>query len=832
MNFDRPKSLGTSIEVRTESRPIKVVYLVPTDDSPVTHMMLDAVYYESYTRWAGAHTLVIPTKANEFTDIAYEEWLAFFDPDIVYTYVSLNKDWVDKIDALCSPIQFLHHQTKKRSADADRWQDYLATWRRDISPISSITTIASPKPIRIFPDSPETEPVVTVLTQYSGDVQNRVLSDNFGTAFDLSNVTYAIPGLLKTLCLVPPNLPVHTYAGEERCHSIADCFSALVSRKAFPISKFAFAHSEAISRAEPYEWAHCLNLFIGESVADRVHFWNARHFSPDYAAIPNALILSKDFFADPNLVALLGKYLNENNFLGQGNGQYQVTIRSQSYCEDELCTIRDQLGKHTYNAVILGGTLKAFSIPTKEDLENRFGRISNATKIKVSETSSVLSAHEPAHFFYISPRLKEKIAGGQWMVELDIQRHNNLSRFSNIVENWTLPRRAKIVPAFTGRIGKITRSGKLAIVPGPQRAGLQTDSVQGSNQFELFLPSDEQFFEHLALDFFEFSQNDLRSSIAAESYKDLAISDKGQNLRGVISMFDSLNQAYEILTNKFWRGVLREGKEDAVKQLAYTRKKLDGFLPSDRQEREKLMKELSLPDIGVVNKFMASNLSDTLEYLVRVKVFFQVHHWRCKYCGHTNSRNFDSMKISNNCDICETAYYAPIDLDWSFELNDFVYRSLAKHTGLPVLWTLGHLQEFKGRNSFWYLTEVDLFEKQDDSDNKSEIDILCVVDGAYCAVEVKSSVSLFVKKPGEKEKFIKKISRLRPDVAILCFERLSEEGINAEEMRQALSIACNQIKMQIDSKITLEIIIANDHDSFTKHPASLGRFGHRSQSHD
>ena len=74
MRCDRPTSLGKTVEVKAINRPIKIAYLVPFDDKPDTHMNLDAVFFESYTRWAGAYTLLLPTKSQEFLDDGYGEW--------------------------------------------------------------------------------------------------------------------------------------------------------------------------------------------------------------------------------------------------------------------------------------------------------------------------------------------------------------------------------------------------------------------------------------------------------------------------------------------------------------------------------------------------------------------------------------------------------------------------------------------------------------------------------------------------------------------------------------------------------------------------------------
>jgi len=693
MNLDHAKSLGKTIEVKARNRPIKVAYLVPYEELSVNHMLVDAVFYESYTRWAGAYTLIVPSSSKEFLDPAYEAWLEFFDPDFVYTYVELEEDLVNKIDKLCSPIALLRNKIRNINSDELDWCEFIPDWGYYFTPVSSMTTIQSPHASYPFFMRREPEAEITVITQYPAGPKHRLLSDNFGTAFDVYKVTHAIPGLFRTLCLVPPDLPNKIVVGTERCTSITDMLSEISSRRAVPIARFAMAHSEAIPRVEPYEWAHSFNLFIGKTLLDRVHFWNARHFTPSHATILGTLILETTFFDDASLISQLGKYLNQNNFLGQEHGPAKVSIRSYSHSEEELRSIQDKLSKHTYNSVFVGKNFNLPASPKKNELKEGYFRGStDRPTFKLTEDTNTLVAAEPIHFSYIPPRYKG-IAKGQWIVELDIQRHNNLSRYSNVVDNWVLPRKRKIVRAFTNNLGKVTIGSRLALLPTTEDFPFGGQSINKEYLYKLSLPDDEIFFRHLALDFFRYPQDDLRASIKKDSFQDLSISDKGQNLRGVISMFDNLSEAYGILTNKYWREVLRAGKEDSVKYLVFTRAKLDGFLPNDRPTREKLKVALNLSDIGMVKKFMMNNLTDTLEYLIRANVFYQVHQWRCRYCGHTNSRSFDGMKIKNSCEICNTEYFAPIDLEWTYQLNEFVYRSLIKHTGLTVLWTLGFLQD-------------------------------------------------------------------------------------------------------------------------------------------
>lgn len=586
-------------------------------------------------------------------------------------------------------------------------------------------------------------------------------------------------------------------------------------------------NSAGMPRAESMGWAYAFRLFIGSTPLDRIHFWNCRHLGSSWSDTSNALILEPAFFDDDQLVKQLGQYLNKNNFLGHGNGPYQAEIHSSSVAADVLNAIRDKLQPHTWNAVHVSRTFNASAIPSQKDLVERIhDKTTDMTTLKLTEDSSEITASEPAHFIYIPPQLRG-LARGQWIVELSIQRHNNLSRYSNVVDTWTLPRRRKIAGAFTERLAKPTFGSRLALVPSTEGFPFRSQAIKDPSSYEIHLPSDETFFRHLALEFFQYPADDLRAPIPRAGYIDLAVSDKGQNLRGVISLFDHLSTAFGILTNKFWRTVLAEAKEDATKPLTFDLNKLDSLIPNDRGTIQRLTQELRLGNDKTTKSYLRDNLRDTLEHLVRSNVFYKVAHWRCRYCGHLNSRSFDNMKIKNDCDICATEYLAPIDIEWKYELNDFVYRSLKKHSGLPVLWALGFLQDRLHTGAFWYLPEVDLYERDDDLQSKNEIDILCMLNGAFYAVEAKRSASIVLNKAEAIDKFVKVIGLLRPDVALLAFERYCAEGEDVEATKARLTEAAKVIRERIGPWTKLEILVAQDVAGFNDFSADLGWYGRR-----
>jgi hypothetical protein len=830
MRFNQPNSLGKTIEARASNRPLKIAYLVPFDDAPNTHMTLDAVFFEAYTRWGGAYTLVVPTKPQEFLASDYDEWLRHYDPDFVYTYVEIDAGFVEKVDRLCSPMAFLKHKTREIKDREIDYRSFLPGLSNYIQPISSMTTVPSPASAAAFAHE-EREPIPTVLTQYVSHPANRFLADNFGTAFSVTQVTHAVPGFFRTLCLVPADLPAHIVAGSERCTSALDALRALTDKKATAIARFAMANSGGMPRLESTAWAYAFRLFVGSTPIDRIHFWNCRQLGSNWSTPLNALILDTAFFDDEALVKQLGQFLNRTNFLNHsGGGQYDTELHSSSVKIEVLKAIGDKLAKHTWNAVrVSPGSFNASAIPSQQDLEERIReRSTDTTTLKLTEDETEVTAAEPAHFVYIPPRLREA-ARGQWLVELSIERHNNLSKYSNVVDTWALPRRRQVVPAFTKRLAKPTLGGRLALVPTPEGFPFRSQAIKETSSYELSLPTDEDFFRHLVLDFFRYPDDDLRASAPRVGYADVNISDKGQNLRGVISMFGQLSVAYEILTNRYWRAVLRgaKDKEDASNPLTFDRDKLDSFLPNDQATVQELTTRLHLENIGVTKNYLLDSLSDTLEHLVRINVFYQVAQWRCEYCGHANSRSFDQMKIRNMCDICETEYLAPIDIEWKYELNDFVYRSLQKHSGLPVLWTLGVLQDTNHANSFWYLPEVDLYVKHDDPESKNEIDILCVMDGAFLAVEAKLSASTFLNKEGARDKFLGVMARLRPDVALLAFERYCLEGEDVDGTKARLAEAVSALSKKIGPLTTVKVLVAQDGEAFNEFPADIGYRGRR-----
>jgi rubrerythrin len=816
--------LGKNIEVRASNRPIRIAYLIPYEETDSNHWIIDAVFCECYTRWSGARTLIVPTNSDRFLHEEYQFWLESYDPDFVYSYVRLEPELIERINVLSCPIAFIEH--KERASEQDGWQGYLPDWLTCFQAVSSLSTIHSPYAAYRRPFwAKEEAGMPTVITQNGEFDKYRFIPDNFGARLDLVMHPNPVHGLYDTLCFTPSEVPERTTVGTKKTTSTAEVLLEISNNKALPIARLAMLHSNSVPLLKPYVWADNFNLLIGHTCLDRIHFWNARNLCPDYIDVPGSLLVSHVQMQDEGFVKALGQYLNKHNFLGQHSGPPHVAIRSFTHNKEILGPMRDRLSKCTHNQLILDDRYNASAMPTLKDIKESYRtRFEDATTFKLSEDVSQIQAKEPEHLTFAPVRFRD---AGQWVIELEIERHNNLSKYSNVVDVWMLPRRPSVARAFTKNLARVSKAHRLALLPTTEGHFLGTGPITKVFTYDINLPDDEDFFRWLLLKDPYLSKEDLRSSLNLRSYGDVAVSDKGQNLRGVISMFESLSQAFELLTNRYWRNVLRNWKGKADGNRVCSRNHFDGLLPNDRTTKERLRTELRFENIGLVSKYLKANLTDTLELLIRKRIFFRVYQWRCHYCGHANTRTFEDIKEVNSCSICAETHFAPLDLEWKYELNDFVYRSLCERNGMTVLWALGQLQDIPLNSSFYYLPEVDLYPESEDRKTKNEIDLVCVKGGVFYAGEVKLTATSFIERPDEICKFVEEVKLIRPDIALLVFERYCEREPDLESTKIKLKKVLADIAANLGNSIEVQSIVASDSESFNEHPVDLGNTGRR-----
>lgn len=837
--------LQKSIGVSAYNRPIKIAYLVPCEENERSQWILDAVFYESYTRWGGTNTLFIPTMSSQFDGDGYESWIKSFDPDFIYSYVQLETEFIKKINSISLPILFLYHPT---NSSITRWRDLSPNWDHYFKSVKSISTLLSPYSSPQRYNRPPPSAVKTLLTQAIEPFDDRFFPDNFGISHDVSQVTHSIAGLYETLCYCRPNAPgSRVHHGSREVHTITEILSEIASGNVYTFANLARVHTDGLNRVESQSWGHSFFLFVGETCKDRINFWNSRLLVPNWVDTPGSLIVKKEAFDDAAFVTALGAYFNKYNFSRGNNSQPSVEIRSLSESQADLSTIPTKFNLKTWSQVSVPTNFNSVVCPLEREIADdfRFFR-RNPTVFRLNEDSNEIQAAPPAHFEYNNGAFSH-LNSGDWAIDLEIERHNNLSRFSNVKDNWQLPRMLKVCNAFTNRLSKVSLDHLLTLIPTSQE-NFFNQHQNRQKSYELRLPTDLEFFRNLVAGVFPKNRNDIRFGLEKTRYVDLTFSDKGQNLRGVISMFDRFEDSYQSLTNKFWRETIRKfGRNDyddendsnvaiaAKKKINYENKvftedQLFGQISNKHDFLNEYANRIQIRR-EIANKYLKAAVSDSLESLVERSVLFQIHIHRCKYCGHLNEKTIDDLKKENTCSICRTIYFTQIDFKWKFKLNSFITNSLVARNGLSVLWALGYLHHDFFQGNFYYIPEADLFYEKNDKYEREEVDILCVGGGRFIVGEVKKTATSFLLKDGEVDKFIVKVNALKPDIVLLIFEEFTDVNNNINQVKADLLIAKRKISNETGlSDDRIRIIIASETQSFNEYDLSFGVTGPRLRS--
>jgi len=309
-------------------------------------------------------------------------------------------------------------------------------------------------------------------------------------------------------------------------------------------------------------------------------------------------------------------------------------------------------------------------------------------------------------------------------------------------------------------------------------------------------------------------------------------------LRGILSMFHDLSTATGILTKKVWREIIRgqtrdrgPGDSGELKRVTqdkfYSYDKLFSSLLKDKDLKRQVQNVIGVDTLKKATEYIRCAFKDTLTYLVEREVFFRIHRWKCSYCGHWNSRTLENIRELNNCDICKWEYMVPLELTFEYKVNSFVYEALKNQNELSVICAIHYLKNVLFSKSFYFSPEVNLFfSTAKENNEKCEIDLLCILEGLFYAIEVKRYAQSFVECGDQKEGFIKKMELLQPDVGILFFEEYCKEEELIDEVKVQIEKVLNDIRSRIGDKKNIKVVVFSQEDKFfNKNSVDVGIIG-------
>jgi hypothetical protein len=818
MSYGNPVKLEQNVRASGIIRPLKIAFIVPSTTTDESQKILDEVFKFSYTNWSGTRYLLIPFE-EDFIDPIYLDWLDTYDADIVYSYCTLPEAAIRKIEKVNSPAYLIKH-------NFDNERRYTAvSIGHDIYPVSSNSCLQSPNVGVVGRNA-----TPNILCQYDPVDGDRFVTDNFGNQTSLNNYLNPVSGLYETTCLTSEDIPANHFVGTHRIHSQTEVIEKLANNEVFTVSKLASIHSESVVSINSYTISNSFHIVVGQGVLDRINFWNTRHFHTEKSVSCCSLIVTSEQLLDDDFSRAIGGYLNNQNFIG--NNQRQVKLISSSVESETLQQIRERLAGHTYNVISVVQEPDRLVTPSREDLRNSRNFYNDKFNLLISEDISEQVLPEPNHLRFISPNYTSH-SSGNFAVELLLDRHNNLSRYSNVVDGWLLPRRAYLSNIYGPKCIRVSKGNQLVYVGG-NSTNVFGGAINNTSSIKIHLPDDRDTINYLVVGRKRYWESDLRYQLYPTNIEYITHSDKGRNFNGVVSMFGNLHDAAELLTNKLWRDVFKS-IDGENQDFIFTHGKLSNFCPRDIVTKNRLVAQLRLNNRKQASQFITAIFKDALEYLVESEAISPIYNWACGNCGHQNIRTVDKLMLNNPCDICRESHSMQIgsSFEWKYLLNKFIHKVLYVNSGLSVLWGLYQLQDMGRRHSFLYLPEVLLQYDYDNPDNKNEIDLIGVLDGQFFAGEVKRSADYFCNRQGEVDKFINVIKEVSPDVAVLVFEQWSEELEAIEQTKQQIDELKERLAVTFEGDIELRVLVFSELSKYHQLEDHFGIMGeHVSKLYD
>lgn len=642
-----------------------------------------------------------------------------------------------------------------------------------------------------------------------------LITDNFGTlyhSFGQFPLHRELTGIVTPLMLTPKDAPEDRWRFGIEGEEVADAYDALdfIAKSGHTISLAYLSniHSKHIA-VRSHEWTNSFCLVVGDTFIDRVSCWNAGLLFDDaQQQTYKTLRLPSAVINDASKIEQVKNFINGNNWINRYGSQPQVTIRSSSLSEAQLKEFAQQVGgKGSWCAYHVKPIISIEDCCSPPPKEQEYGwmpvRPDNPdVQIPLRHKSESVPVPQPFQLKH-APSAHPVCSTGQWMAQYRVDRTADNNRFSNIRDSWVLPKRNQLTRLFLGGMEARITSGGLLAVPVDKTV----------ERIEINEPDDRDFFRSLLHEPVTYPYSDIRrQDNYGVPYQYFRPSDKGRYLQGVLGMFGSLDRAYQVLTDNFWRQQfikLGSPSESQYPQIVKTLKKRfpsqgGEFTFKDDDQWEKLAKFVVRQAVNVrqpkytvklktlIDEWLENlgrmielvpnfqkqkdsmlaegpqELTDSLEALCRDGVFHQGYSWSCNHCGYRNWAALDALCMTLECQVCHQEHNTPIDLQFDFRLNEFLATCIREHDTLSVVWILGELQRGRGAPSFIFAPQTELFRKYPDNDTARadrEIDLLCIIDGKVVIGEVKASLAEIDKK--ELDSLIEVACEIRPDIVVI-----------------------------------------------------------------
>jgi hypothetical protein len=254
------------------ARPLRVAYLIDRDACP--DHVLNAIFRECYSRWGGRRTLIVPAKPDG-VDRRYADWLWHYDPDIVYSFVVLEDDAVAHIHERYCPTYLRIDE----SLISSRHFDHVALPFPGLGSLSLVTALLNRRSVISGKISD-----LRIIDRYDlSHSDSQFIEENFGfvSSSYLANVVRLYSEIFSTLSLISVDSFASTYLMKDPASKYVTSEIELLEEFAKPDSVWCLAAaSDFLVPHLPlssYEWSEGVSVVVGDSVDDKLLFWNQHH---------------------------------------------------------------------------------------------------------------------------------------------------------------------------------------------------------------------------------------------------------------------------------------------------------------------------------------------------------------------------------------------------------------------------------------------------------------------------------------------------------------------------------------------------------------------------
>jgi hypothetical protein len=446
-----------AVKAYVRPRPIRVAYLV--EESEHWQTLLDAIFAESFARWGGRFTLIVPCE-NGAIRPAYVPWLQAYDADIIYSYVDLSDAVVERLHEKFGPSFLAKHDFHRREErDRYAYQPHLPVAPLSVLSVTAAMTrggmISAPQP-------------VAMVDTHLGTQPSLFLQQNFGCYGQSLRpwpVARDMGDYLKPVIFVPPEVQANPRLMPRAEGEIVSSEKELIERIAGQRDLRGLAQMSA-SFAPRLEfgdmaWSRTVNFVVGDSFVDRLIFWNALHLTPVWLDGGIAAFkVSKDDLDDTDRFNAIVNIIKNRVYLPVGGNasHAHIVLRSASLSASELEQIAVRLkAANSFNAYTSEhiASIDAL-VPSASALEQARQHVEPGSPFQPRDWHEVTFGENafrppivlPRHL-RDAPQLPPGAKQGLWQLDLDIERAVDHSGVQNVQHHWRLPRRLRMISAFT-----------------------------------------------------------------------------------------------------------------------------------------------------------------------------------------------------------------------------------------------------------------------------------------------------------------------------------------------------------------------------------------------